>query len=126
MLPNHGPEGKRPRAVPPGLTAWWKRKQDSVSYRKAIEHPRLGKEWSDAVDEELLSLDENSTWDYIQSEDVPAGVEPIGSKWVFKTKQLPRGGIRHNARLMIHGFKQKAGVDFHETFAPVVNCRASG
>jgi len=36
---------------------------DPVSYREAIAHPRHGQKWSDAVDEELRSLAENSTWD---------------------------------------------------------------
>jgi len=92
---------------------------DPVSYREAIAYPRFGQKWSDAVDEELRSLAENSTWDYVGLEDVPAGITPISSKWVFKTKELPGGGIRYKARLVIRGFEQQAGVDFDETFAPV-------
>jgi len=64
-------------------------------------------------------LAQNSTWDYVGLEDVPAGVTPISSKWVFKTKELPGGGIWYKARLVIRGFEQQAGVDFNETFAPV-------
>jgi len=74
---------------------------DPVSYREAIEHPRLGQQWSDAVGEELRSLAENSTWDYVRLEDVPAGVISISSKWVFKTKELPGGGTQYKARLVI-------------------------
>jgi len=70
---------------------------DPVSYREAIAHPRFGQKWSDAVDE-LRSLTENSTWDYVGLEDVPAGVTPISSKWVFKAKELPGGGIRKVAK----------------------------
>jgi len=97
---------------------------DPVSYREAIAHPRFGQKWSDAVDEELRSLAENSTWDYVGLEDVPAGVTPISSKWVFKTKELPGGGIRYKARLVIRGFEQQAGVDFDETFAPVAKLQS--
>ena len=76
---------KRPRAVAHWI---WVEEQpmdsaDLVSYREAIAHPRLGQKWSDAVKEELRSLAENSTWDYVRLEDVPAGVTPISSKWVF-------------------------------------------
>jgi len=74
---------------------------DPVFYREAIAHPRFGQKWSDAVDEELRSLAENSTWDYVGLEDIPAGVTPISSKWVFKTKELPVGGIRYKAKLVI-------------------------
>jgi len=66
---------------------------DPVSYRKAIAYPRFGQKRSDAVDAELRSLAKNSTWDYVRLEDILAGVTPIGSKWVFKTKELPGGGI---------------------------------
>jgi len=71
---------------------------DPVSCREAIVHPRFGQKWSDGVDEELRSLTENSTWDYVGLEDVPAGVTLISSKWVFKTKELPEGGIGEVAK----------------------------
>jgi len=45
-------------------------------------------------------LAENSTWDYVGLEDIPAGIMPIRSKWVFKTNELPGGGIRYNTRLI--------------------------
>ena len=82
---------KRPRAVAHRIRVEEEPMDsaDPVSYREAIAHPRLGQKWSDAVDEELRSLAENSTWDYVGLEDVPAGVTPISSKWVFKTKELP-------------------------------------
>jgi len=117
---------KRPRTV-----AHWIRVEeepmdsaDPVSYWEAIAHPRFGQKWSDAVDEELRSLAENSTGDYVGLEDVPAGVTPISSKWVFKTKELPGGGIRYKASLVIRGFEQQAGVDFDETFAPVAKLQS--
>ena len=90
----------------------------------AIAHPRFGQKWSDAVDEELRPLAENSTWDYVGLEGVPSGVTPISSKWVSKTKELPGGGIRYKARLVIRGLEQQAGVDFDETFAPVAKLQS--
>ena len=95
-----------------------------MSYWEAITYPRLGQKWSDAVKEELRSLAENSTWDYVGLEDVPAGITPISSKWVFRTKELPTGGIRYKARLVIRGFEKQAGIDYNETFAPVAKLQS--
>jgi len=98
---------KRPRTVAHRILVEEKPMDsaDPVSYREAIVHPRFGQKWSDVVDEELRSLAENSTWDYVGLEDVPAGITPISSKWVFTTKELLGGGIRYKARLVIRGFE---------------------
>jgi len=102
---------KRPRALLAHQT-WVEEESDSadpVSYRMAVEHPRLARKWSEAVQEELQSLGSNSTWEYVRLEDVPAGDNPISSKWVFKTKLLPGDGIRYKARLVIRGFEHARG-----------------
>jgi histone deacetylase 1/2 len=45
----------------------------------------------------------------------------VGCKWLFRIKRNVDGSIsRYKARLVAKGFTQCYGVDFHETFAPVV------
>jgi len=51
----------------------------------------------------------------------PAHQKVIRNKWVFKLKQKADGSLdRYKARLVAKGFDQEAGVDFHETFSPVI------
>ena len=45
----------------------------------------------------------------------------IGTKWIFKNKSDEHGTvIRNKSRLIAQGYTQVEGVDFDETFAPVV------
>ena len=49
----------------------------------------------------------------------------VGSKWVFKNKVNDMGiVVRNKVRLMAKGYNQVEGIDFEETFAPVVRLEA--
>lgn len=73
--------------------------------------------WTKARQEELLALQENHTWDIVPC---PAGVKPIGCKWVYSIKLRSDGSLdRYKARLVALGNRQQHGVDYEETFAPV-------
>ena len=66
----------------------------------------------------MKSLKDNDVWNSIE---LPEGRTAVGSKWVFKTKTDADGTIeKHRARLVAQGFSQMFGIDYDETFCPVV------
>ena len=76
------------------------------------------KEWKEAADSEYSSLIENKTWELVK---LPKGQKAIGCKWVFKVKYSNDGKIdQFKGRLVAKGYAQKYGVDYDETFSPVV------
>ncbi|WVZ58366.1 hypothetical protein U9M48_008645 [Paspalum notatum var. saurae] len=72
--------------------------------------------------EELNNFTRNEVWTL---EAKPKGARVIGTKWVFMNKQDDEGNIvRNKARLVAKGYSQVEGIDFRETFAPVVRLEA--
>lgn len=70
------------------------------------------------MDEEFEALQRPGTWSLVPSS---PSQNVVGHKWVFKLKHNCDGSIsKYNARLVAIGFHRQYGVDFEETFSPVI------
>ena len=91
---------------------------ENISFEEAVRD----KKWQTAMDEEIKAIYRNSTWKLTE---LLEGSQLIGVKWVFKKNMNAKGKIeRYKARLVAKGYKQKAGIDYDEVFAPAARMEA--
>ena len=82
-------------------------------FKEAVKIPA----WCTAMNVEIKALEENGTWEVTT---LPKDKKAIDCHWIFKIKYNADGSEdKKKARLVVNGNRQKKGVDYEETFAPV-------
>ncbi|KAG6622435.1 Gag-pol Polyprotein [Phytophthora cinnamomi] len=90
-----------------------------ASYKEARVSPQWTR-WRAAMEDKLRSLWSRQTWRLVRRTETN-GTKVITFRWVYALKRDEHGCIKsYKARFVIHGFKQEFGVNFNETYAPVV------
>jgi hypothetical protein len=76
--------------------------------------------WKEAIEIEITSLTKREVLFEVLPK--PSNVNHVGFKWVFVRKRNENNEVvRYKARLVAQGFMQRPGVDFNETYSPVMS-----
>jgi hypothetical protein len=74
--------------------------------------------WHNAMCDEIAALRTNRTWSLVPFHPL---MNVVGNRWVYRIKHRVDGSIeRYKARLVARGFTQQEGIDYSETFGPVI------
>ncbi|CAI7889265.1 unnamed protein product [Closterium sp. NIES-54] len=102
----------RPRPPPvPGTHSMTLRPSTSS---QAIEGP-YSSQWQAATDAKMASW--KSTGTYVD-EVPPPGANIVSGMWILRVKRPPGSPPVFKARYVAHGFRQRQGVEFFQTFSP--------
>jgi hypothetical protein len=83
--------------------------------RQALQYPL----WRAAMADEHQALTDNDTWSLVPH---PPRANVVTRKWIFHHKFHSDGSLaRRKACWVLHGFSQHLGIDYDETFSPVVD-----
>jgi hypothetical protein len=73
--------------------------------------------WKSEINKELKEMEKRGVWEIIDEKDIPINRWYIKNKWIFKVNRISI----FRARLVACGYSQGSGIDFSESFAPVLN-----
>ena len=90
---------------------------DTPNWYQAMNGPDAEGYW-EAMEQEISTLVSMDAWEEVP---VNKNYNILDSTWAFKCKRYPDGRVKKlKARFCVRGDQQVEGVDFFETFAPVV------
>lgn len=92
-------------------------KEEPATYKEAVTAPDAA-QLKAAMDAEVKALNENEMWDLV---DLPLNWRALQGRWVYRYKRDSNGSIiKHKARWVVKGFKQRYGVDYNKTYVSVI------
>ncbi|GJV66189.1 retrovirus-related pol polyprotein from transposon TNT 1-94 [Tanacetum coccineum] len=79
--------------------------------------------WIDSMQDELLQFKRLDVWELVPLSD---NVKPLTMKWLFKNKLDEKNTVIQNkTRLVVRGYRQEEGIDFEESFSPLLGWKLS-
>ncbi|GJV31423.1 retrovirus-related pol polyprotein from transposon TNT 1-94 [Tanacetum coccineum] len=77
--------------------------------------------WIDTMQEELLHFKRLNVWPLVRALD---NIKPLTLKWLFKYKHDEENTVIRKKTRLVRGYRQKEGIYFKESFAPVARMEA--
>ena len=99
--------------------------KDTMYWDQAM-HAKDSMQFVKAAMDEVQSHVDNKHWITVSLKDIPKGIKILDCVWSMKRKRrlLTNEVYKHKARLNIHGGQQELGVNYWESYAPVVTWAA--
>jgi hypothetical protein len=86
---------------------------EPTCFEQAVRNPK----WDNAMDEKMVTLDANATWELVA---LSKDKKIVGCKWVYKVKHNAEGFVsKYKTRLVAKGYAQTYGIDYEETYSLV-------
>ncbi|CAN0395947.1 unnamed protein product, partial [Discosporangium mesarthrocarpum] len=90
---------------------------EPLTTREALAGEDVGK-WQEAMDKEMQGLWNKGTF---SDDRAPPDQKPVKTRFVYKIKRTTDEAVeRYKACLVAKGFTQREGINFFQTFSPVI------
>jgi hypothetical protein len=95
---------------------------DVMYLDQAMKEPDKDK-FEEAMLQEVQSHTDNGHWKIVPKKSVPRGTKILPAVWAMRRKRKIATGeaYKWKARLNVHGGKQEHGINYWETYAPVIS-----
>ena len=98
-----------------------KEANESYTFKEMLQQDDWN-QFAEAMTKEIGDHTKRKHWEIVPRSQMPRGIKPIMAIWSFRRKRYPDGTLnKHKSRLCAHGGQPQWGINYWETYAPVVN-----